>query len=76
MASIVADIAAFEVVKFYGGVLQPQAGALVEVNLLANKMTARKVLKIPRCPACSLLNTRPPITPKQNAFVLSEEIPP
>jgi hypothetical protein len=74
MGSILADIAAVELMKFYGGVLQSSVGSLIEVNLLATKMTSRKVLKIPRCAVCSPLTARPPITPKKSLFLTSEEL--
>jgi molybdopterin-synthase adenylyltransferase len=69
MASILGDIAAIELSKFYGGLREWQVGALIEVNLLATKMTARKVLRIPRCMVCSNLNRRSAITPKKNALM-------
>jgi len=69
MASILGDIAALELSKFYGGLQGWQVGALIEVNLLATKMTARKVLRIPRCMVCSNLNRRSAITPKKNALM-------
>jgi bacteriocin biosynthesis cyclodehydratase domain-containing protein len=54
MASILGDIAALELVKFYAGWPVPRiVGTLIEVNLLATEMAARKVLKMPRCRVCS-----------------------
>ena len=35
-------------------------GRLIEVNLLTSETSARKILKVPRCPACSSLNLRSP----------------
>jgi molybdopterin-synthase adenylyltransferase len=64
MASILGDIAAFEVTRFYGGVLPKRnVGCLLEINLLAMYMTSRKVLKVPRCLVCSPLNRTAPIEP-------------
>jgi molybdopterin-synthase adenylyltransferase len=71
MAAIIAEIAAFELMKFYSGV-QGGPGIVVEVNLLATRLTSRKVLKIPRCTACSPLWTRPSITPKRTMFTLEK----
>lgn len=60
MASILGDISAFELTKFYSGVLNSLlVNGCIKVDLLAGRMTARKVLKIPRCPACSPFKTRP-----------------
>ncbi len=56
MASILGDIAAVELIKFYSGILQLNIGSLVEVNMLTSVMTPRKVLRVPRCTACSSLN--------------------
>jgi bacteriocin biosynthesis cyclodehydratase domain-containing protein len=58
MASILGDIAALELTKFYGGVLPWKVGMLLEVNLLAMRLASRKVLKLPRCPVCSPLRAR------------------
>lgn len=73
MASILAEIATIELVKFYSGVLPRQVGTLIEVNLLAMRLTARKVLKVPRCSACSPLNTRPAVTPNRKMFTRANE---
>lgn len=72
MAAIIAEIAAFELMKFYSGILEGGLGTVVEVNLLATRLTSRKVLKIPRCMACSPLWTRPSITPKRTMFTLEK----
>lgn len=59
MASILGDIAAFELTKFYSGILPKlNVGRLIEINLLATKLVSRKVLKIPRCLECSPLRTQ------------------
>jgi molybdopterin-synthase adenylyltransferase len=73
MASIIANIAAFELIKLYSDTLPfSKVGTLIEVNLLATEMKARKVLKIPRCPTCSPLKTRPSTTPYKLNFALPE----
>lgn len=60
MAHILGEIAAFELFKFYSGVLSSwNVGTLIEVNLLATKIVTRHVLKVPRCPACSPLKRQP-----------------
>ena len=68
MASILGDIAALELIKFYSEVLpQPKVGTLIEVNLLATGLTSRKVLKVPRCPACSPLLAHSSVSPDKTA---------
>ena len=70
MASILGDLAAFELTKFFSGVLPGwNVGTILEINLLSTRMTSRKVLKVPRCPVCSPLLTRTPINPHK-AFSL------
>ena len=62
MAVILGQIAAFELVKAYSGVLPARnIGTLIEVNLLATQIVSRKVLKIPRCPVCTPVN-RPSVS--------------
>lgn len=59
MATVIGDLASFELTKLYSEVLPTQnVGRLVEVNLLASQLTSRKILKIPRCRACSPLKTK------------------
>jgi len=70
MASALADIAAFELTKFFSGVVPGwNVGTVLEMNLLTSRMTPRKVLKVPRCPVCSPLITRPPTNPKKSFSV-------
>jgi bacteriocin biosynthesis cyclodehydratase domain-containing protein len=67
MASILGDIAAFELTKFYGlGPATWTIGTQIEVNLLAATMNGRKVLRLPRCPVCTSLHERTSITPFKN----------
>lgn len=59
MASVLGDIAAIELTKFYSrGLPLWNIGAVTEVNLLAGRMDSRKVLRVPRCSACSNLIRR------------------
>ena len=77
MASILGDIAAVELTKFYSGVLPLwNVGTLIEVNLLTTHLVARKVLKIPRCPVCSPLNYRSSTTPKKTVFTAASRMSP
>jgi len=64
MASILGDVAAMELTKFFVRMMPlGNVGKLIEVNLLSTRMTSRKVLKIPRCLVCSPLHTRSATTP-------------
>jgi bacteriocin biosynthesis cyclodehydratase domain-containing protein len=57
IASILGDIAALELTKFFGlGGALARPGVLIEVNILGSEMKARRVLRLPRCPVCSRLN--------------------
>jgi thiazole/oxazole-forming peptide maturase SagC family component len=57
IASILGDIAALELTKFFGlGGALARPGMLIEVNILGSEMKARRVLRLPRCPVCSRLN--------------------
>ena len=73
MASILGDIAAIELSKFYG-IRMPlwRVGTLIEVNLVAMRLNARKVLKIPRCSVCSILNTRSSVGISTSSFELKQ----
>lgn len=67
MASILGDIAALELTKFYSGALPGKnVGALIEVDLLATFMTVRRLLKNPRCQACSPFLSRSPLQIRKN----------
>ena len=73
MASILGDIAALELTKFYSEVIpSSKIGTLIEVNLLEMGLTARKVLKVPRCPACSPLLARSSVSPDKTAVALPQ----
>jgi bacteriocin biosynthesis cyclodehydratase domain-containing protein len=68
LTAILGEVAALELVKFYSGVMPRSVGRLVEVNLLAVEMRARKVLKLPRCSVCSPVNWRSPTHLDKSAF--------
>ncbi len=70
MASVLGDIAAFELSKLYSDALPLRnVGTQIEVNLLTSKMMKRKVFKVPRCTVCSPLTTRSSATPYKSNFV-------
>ncbi len=63
MASILGNVAAMELTKFYSQALPLwNVGKLIEVNLLSTRMITRKVLKLPRCPVCGPLQTHSAVT--------------
>ena len=59
MAAILGHLATVELTRFFvDGLPKQPASSLIEVGLLERQMTARKILKIPRCLACSCLVNR------------------
>jgi bacteriocin biosynthesis cyclodehydratase domain-containing protein len=58
MGSILGDIAALELVKFYAGGMPYRVGHFIEVNLLAAELSSHKVLRVPRCRACAAMLTQ------------------
>lgn len=76
MASVIGDLVVVELMKFYSRVLPVwRVGIVLEVNLLATSLISRRVLKLPRCPTCSSLNTRPSTNPKNSALRLDRANP-
>jgi molybdopterin-synthase adenylyltransferase len=55
MASVLGDIAAMELLKFYGDLPLGRMSTLIEVNLMAPSLIARKVVRVPRCSVCSTM---------------------
>lgn len=69
MGSILGDIATMELTKFFGGKIPGwNVGTLLEINLLTSRMVPRKILKVPRCPACSSLTTQPSTNLQKDFF--------
>jgi len=59
MASVLGDLAAVELTKFYSNCMpRSRPGTLVEVNVLAPSLVTRNVLKVPRCTVCGKRSTR------------------
>ncbi|MCX6217966.1 TOMM precursor leader peptide-binding protein [Spirosoma sp.] len=74
MASILGDIAAFELFKQFGRIMQTwNAGTVLEINLLKTEMKPRKVLKLPRCPVCGTVHKRSPYTVFNSTYMLTNE---
>jgi thiazole/oxazole-forming peptide maturase SagC family component len=75
MASILGDIAALELTRFYGGWMQSRLGGnLIEVNLIAMQMATRRVLRVPRCRVCGTLNVHGTVSPNKYAFMPGHEV--
>jgi bacteriocin biosynthesis cyclodehydratase domain-containing protein len=55
LATVVGDLAALELLKFYGGVPLWRVGTLIEVHLMTPSIVVRRVLKVPRCSVCSTM---------------------
>jgi bacteriocin biosynthesis cyclodehydratase domain-containing protein len=63
MAAAVSAVAAMEAVKRIGGVAPSDAvGRLIEINLVSFASHVRRVLKLPRCPDCSDVMRRAPVS--------------
>ena len=60
MLAVVAEIAAFNTLKFKNDI-QWELNTVCEVNLLNNQISKRKLLKAPRCPVCSGVSKRPQV---------------
>jgi molybdopterin-synthase adenylyltransferase len=70
MASVVADIAAMELTKVYGGFLpRTGLGRLIEVNLLSPQLVEHRVLKLPRCEVCSNVHRQSPTSFDKSVFL-------
>jgi len=73
MASVLGDLAAIELTKFYGRVPRWRTGTLIEVSLLSPAMGTRKVLKVPRCRVCSPLSKHSAVAVERVAYQLPSE---
>jgi bacteriocin biosynthesis cyclodehydratase domain-containing protein len=62
MASVLGDFAAMELIKFTTDVIPWRIGSLFEINLLSPELTTRRVLKLPRCAVCGVLEKHPGIS--------------
>jgi len=62
MCAIISHVAAIELTKFYANIPTWRVGKLITINLLATDMSSHTVLKVPRCPVCTNLNTKAPRT--------------
>lgn len=59
MSSVLGDFAAMELIKFFSIGMPWRVGELIEINLLAPELIARRVLKVPRCPVCGKMEKKP-----------------
>jgi bacteriocin biosynthesis cyclodehydratase domain-containing protein len=71
MVSVLGEVAAFELLKYFAGIPEWRVGCLLEMSLLAGSLRSRRVLKVPRCAVCSPLNRRSSVTPRGVPLVLS-----
>lgn len=62
MTAVLGDVAAFELTTFFSDAMPFRSGMLTRINLLKGSMQKLRVLKVPRCPACSPLNNVPSIS--------------
>jgi bacteriocin biosynthesis cyclodehydratase domain-containing protein len=69
----VANVAAFEITRFFSPIPRKKVGSVIEINLLDSSMTSRKVLKVPRCPVCSSSVNRPSTAAFENPLYLPPE---
>ncbi len=70
MGSILGDLAAMELFKFYTGAIPSRTvGSQVELNMLAPSMSARRVLRVPRCPTCAPAVLRPAASLERADFI-------
>ena len=62
MTAILGDVAAFELTSFFGKAMPFRPDMLTRINVLKGAMQKIRVLKVPRCPACSPLIRTPAIS--------------
>lgn len=60
MLTVLAEVAIFDLVKFSNNI-QWEVGVLCEIDLLSGSMVRRKLMKAPRCKACSAASRKPAI---------------
>ncbi len=69
LISFVGELAFFEILKFIcREIPQLHVGTLLEFNPFTTTLIHRKVLKVPRCPVCSSLNTGAPMAIGRGPF--------
>jgi bacteriocin biosynthesis cyclodehydratase domain-containing protein len=74
MASILGDLAALELVKFYSQSLPgSRVGSLIEIDLMEPSLKSRKLLKVPRCPVCGPLTAHSDQSVDRNVFMPGNE---
>lgn len=70
MASVLADLAAMEVIKFLGGrLLSWRVGHLIDVNLIVPELKVRKVLRVPTCTVCGSRHSSPSVSLDKRSFI-------
>jgi bacteriocin biosynthesis cyclodehydratase domain-containing protein len=75
MTAILGEYGAFELTKIFGrGISRYRVGTVVRVNMILPQVSSHKVLKLPRCPVCSSLNSRSAETPSKTTFMPGHRI--
>ena len=69
-ASMLGDIAAFELMRRAVRIPRFDIGTMIEVTLLSSSMTPRRILKIPRCAVCSALQQRSEVALTKSLFMV------
>jgi molybdopterin-synthase adenylyltransferase len=72
IADVVAKVAVFEIMRFYTGLPGWKIGMLTEINLLGTSIVSRRVLRVPRCPACSPLERQSTTATFKNPLYLPD----
>lgn len=67
MPSLLGDFAALELTKIFAqGLPFRKVATQLELNLLMPSLTSRHILKVPRCPTCTPLNTRASVSARHS----------
>lgn len=69
MAEIVGNIAALQLAGFVSRFGLAKAANLTTINFITSEMSARRVLKVPRCGVCGRLNQYAATTPLKSIFM-------
>jgi len=70
MARMAAETAAMELIKHYSQALPGvTVGRVIEVDLVQPSLTARRLLKAPRCPVCSTVRSEPTLAAEFSTFM-------
>jgi thiazole/oxazole-forming peptide maturase SagC family component len=68
MPSILAGLTALELTKFLTGLSFATVGAMIEIDFLNMHLNEQKILKVPRCPTCGVLEKMPAVSIEKPPF--------